>query len=90
MDIGKLKSHKSPGTAKSPAEIIKAGGRKIRYEFHKIINFIWNKEEFSEEWKESIIAPTYNKGDNTDYSNYRGVSICQLRTKFYTTFCCQG
>ena len=35
--IEKLKSHKSPGTDQIPAELIEAGGRKIRYEFHKLI-----------------------------------------------------
>ena len=66
--------------------MIKAGGRKIRSEIHIFINYIWNKEELPEEWKESIIVPIYKKGDKTDYSNYRG----QLHTKFYPTSCCQG
>jgi len=30
----KLKSHKSPGTDNISAEMIKAGGRTIRYEIH--------------------------------------------------------
>jgi hypothetical protein len=34
------------------AELIKAGGRTIHCEIHKIITSLWNKEEFSEEWKE--------------------------------------
>ena len=34
----KLKRHKSPGTDQIPAELIKAGSRKIRSEIHKLIN----------------------------------------------------
>jgi len=43
--------------------LIKAGDRTIRSEIDKLINSIWNKEELSEEWKESIIVPIYRKGD---------------------------
>jgi hypothetical protein len=28
-----------------------------------------------EEWKDSIIVPIYKKGNKTDCSNYRGVSV---------------
>jgi len=28
-----------------------------------------------EEWKESIIVSVYKKGDKTDCTNYRGISI---------------
>jgi hypothetical protein len=60
MAIGKLKRHKSPDIGKIPAELIKARGRTIRSETHKLINSIL-KKELCEPWKESII-----KGDKTD------------------------
>jgi len=74
LAIEKLNSHKSPGIDQIPAELIKAGGRTIHSEIHKLIISIWNKEELPEEWKESITVPTY-KGDKTDCSNYRGISL---------------
>jgi hypothetical protein len=37
MAIEKLKRHKSPGIDQIPAELIKAGGRIIRSEIHKLI-----------------------------------------------------
>ena len=73
--IEKLKSHKSPGIDQIPADLIKAGGRTIRYQIHKLIVSIWNKEELHEEWKESIIVPIYKNGDKTDCNNYRGISL---------------
>jgi hypothetical protein len=54
-----------------PEELIKERSRTIRY---GILSF-WNKEEFPEEWKESIIVPIYLKGDKTDCSNYKGISL---------------
>jgi len=47
--IEKLKSHRSPGIDQIPAELIKAGGRTIHYEIHKLIISIWNKEELPKE-----------------------------------------
>ena len=75
MAIEKLKSHKSLGIDQIPAELIKAGGGKICCAIHKIIISIWNKEEFPEELKESIIVPVYKKGDKTDCTKYRGTSL---------------
>jgi len=69
---------------------VKAEGKTIRCEIHKLIISIWNKEKLPEGWKESIIEPIYKKDDKTDCSNYRGISLCQLRTKFYPPSCCLG
>ena len=44
LAIEKLNSHKSPGVDQIPAELIRAGGRAIHYEIHKVIISIWNKE----------------------------------------------
>ena len=48
LAIAKLKSHKSPGIDQISAELIKEGGRTIRYQIHKLIVSIWNKEELPE------------------------------------------
>ena len=75
MSTVKLQRHKSPGTDQIPAELIKAGSRTIRSEIHELINSLGNKEELSEEWSGSIIVPVYKKGDKTDCSDYRGLSL---------------
>jgi hypothetical protein len=76
--IEKLKRHKSPGIDQIPAEVIKVGGITIRSVIHKLTNSILNKEELPEEWKKSIIAPIYKKGDKTDCNNY--IDISRLST----------
>ena len=40
----KLKGHQSPGTDQIRAEMMKAGGRTIHSEIHKLNTSIWNKE----------------------------------------------
>ena len=75
LAIDKLKSHKLPGIDQIPAELIKAGGRTICLEIHKLITSIWKKEKLPEEWKESIIVPIHKKGDKSDCNNYRGISL---------------
>ena len=51
LAIDKLKSHKSTGIDKIPAELIKAGGRTICLEIHKLITSISKKEKLPEAWK---------------------------------------
>jgi hypothetical protein len=75
LAIDKLKSHKSPGFDQIPAELIKAGGRTIFLEIHKLITSIWKKEKLPEEWNESIIVSIHKKGDKTDCNNYTGISL---------------
>ena len=89
MAIEELKRHKS-GTDQIPADLIKARDRTLRSEINKLINSTWDKVDLPDEKKESNIVPIYKKGDKTDCSNYRGISLCQTRTKLYTTSYCQG
>ena len=67
-----------------------AGSRIIRYEIHKLIISLWNKEVLPEEWKESIIVPTVRRAIKQIVVSIRAYHFCQLRTKFYPTSCCQG
>jgi len=75
LAIEKLKNRKSPDTDQIPTELIKAGGKTIRCEIHKLVISILNKEVLPEEWKESIIVSIYKKGDKRDCSNYSGISL---------------
>jgi hypothetical protein len=61
ISIAKLKKYKSPGSDQIPAELIQAGGEMLPSEIHNLINSIWNKEELSEQWKESITVSIHKK-----------------------------
>jgi hypothetical protein len=75
LAIELLKSHKSPGIDQILAELVKTVGNTVQHEIHKLIISIWNKEELPEERKESITVLIYKKGNKTDCSNYRGISL---------------
>ena len=89
-DIGKLKSHKSPGIDEILAELIKAGGGTICGEIHKLITSIWKKEKLPEEWNESIIVPSHKKGIKQILIIIGVFHFCQPLTKFYLASCSQG
>jgi hypothetical protein len=39
------------------------------------MNSVWNNKELPQQWNESVIEPTYKKGDKTDCSNCTGISM---------------
>jgi hypothetical protein len=83
--IAKLKKYKSPVSDQIPAELIQAGGggdEILLSANHKLINSVWNKEEFPDQWKESIIVPIHKKGDETDCNNYRGISLLSTMKEY--------
>jgi hypothetical protein len=59
------------------AELIQAGGETLMCVIHKLINSIWNKEEWLDQWKESIIAAGL-------YSSKEG-SIVQYSHRVWST-----
>jgi len=48
LGIENLKNHKSPGIDQVPAQLITAGGIKIRLQIYKLIILIWIKERMPE------------------------------------------
>jgi hypothetical protein len=65
--IENFKIYKSPVTDHIRAKLIP--------KIYRLINCIWNKEELPEQWKLSIIVPTCKKGNKTDSTKYRGISL---------------
>jgi hypothetical protein len=76
--IAKLLKYKSPGSDQIPAELIQAGGRTLLSAIHKLIYSIWNKEEFPDRFKESIVVPFQNK---TGCNNYHRISLLSTSYK---------
>jgi hypothetical protein len=60
-----LKRYKSAGSDEILAELIQAGGEILLSAIHKLINSVWNKEELTDQWRESTIVPVHKKSDRT-------------------------
>jgi hypothetical protein len=85
MITDKLKRYKSPDTDQILAELIQEGGTTLCYEIHKLIKSIWDKKELSKQWQEYITVPINKKGDETDCSNYRGISLLPTTYKMLSS-----
>jgi hypothetical protein len=47
--VAKLKKYKSPGSDQILAELIQAGDKMLLSVIHKLVNSVWNKEEFPDQ-----------------------------------------
>jgi hypothetical protein len=72
---------KSPGCDQILADLIQAGDEILRSKIHKLINYVSKKENLSYQRKEFVILPVHKKGDKTDCSNYRGISLLSTSYK---------
>jgi hypothetical protein len=79
--IAKFQNYKSSCSDQIPEELIQERGATLRSEIHELINSLWSKEELPNRCKESIIVPIYKKGDKTECSNYRRISLLLTQYK---------
>jgi hypothetical protein len=82
--------YKSPGSDKIPAELIQAGGEILRSKIHKLINSIWNKEEFPYQWKELLLYQSTRWAIKPTVVIIAGYHCYQLGTKFIPIYFSQG
>jgi hypothetical protein len=77
----KLKEDKLPGNKEILAELTQARCETLVSVIHRFINSLWNMEELSDQWKESIIVPIHKKDDKIDCNNYHGMSLLSTSCK---------
>ena len=53
--LAQLKNAKAPGMDNIPPEALKEGGPCILEALHKILNFVWEKEEIPDYWKRGLL-----------------------------------
>ena len=87
LAIRKLKTQKAPGPDGIIGELLKYAWKNdlILNFFVKLFNSLFENGIFPENWTESIVMPLYKKGDVNNPNNYRGISLCDVSSKVYST-----
>ena len=90
LAIEKLKSHKSPGIDQIPAELIKAGGEQFAMRFINLLFLFGTRRNCLRSRRSRLLYLSIRRAIKQIVVIIGAYQICQLRTKFYPTSCCQG
>ena len=83
--IRKLKNGKSAGPDGLIGELFKYGGRNVVEFFVIFFNALFDKGIYPDNWSEAVIIPLFKKGDVNKPGNYRGISLCDISSKIYSS-----
>ena len=48
-----------------------------------LFNKIWEEERIPKDWEVGIVIPLFKKGDTSNCSNYRGITLLSVVLKVY-------
>ena len=51
----------------------------------KFFNVLLERDVYPDSWTDSIIIPLFKKGNQNDPDNYRGISLCGISSKLYSS-----
>ena len=83
--IHSLKKNKSPGSDGITAEMLEAEGEQLARRIHKLCNKAWQEGTIPGEWRKSLLVPIPKKGDLSNFSNYRTISLINYTGKVLLT-----
>jgi hypothetical protein len=65
--------------------LLQAGGEQLARQMHELCNKAWEEGTIPDEWGKSILVPIPKKGDLSDCSNYRTISLINHTGKVLLT-----
>ena len=83
--IRKLKSGKAAGPNGIISELFKNAGDSILPFLVRLFNKLFDSGTYPSQWNESIILPLFKKGEINNPNNYRGISLCDICSKLYSS-----
>ena len=73
---------KSPGIDGVPAEVYYHGGEAVFNKLQDLFTSCWEKRTLPQDLKDAVIVSLYkNKGEKSDCSNYRGITLLSIAGK---------
>ena len=76
-----LKNHKAPGKDQILAEFLKKGGETSWRRIHHLVKLIWTQHKIPDDWTIGVIQPINKKGDKSECSNYRAITLLNITYK---------
>ena len=78
-----LKVGKSPGIGDIPAEGYQHGGESVLHKLQDMFTNCLEKGTLPQDFRDAVIVSLYkNKGDKSDCSNYRGITLLYIAGRF--------
>ena len=86
--INSLKSNKSPGIDRIPAEFLKYCKDVLLDDIQYLFNYIIDNQNFPELWAEGLRTPVYKNGDQYQPENYHGVTVLSILENVFEIAVC--
>ena len=83
-----LENDKSPGLNGVPPNAFKALDDANLYWLLLFYNQFWNNQADFEKWNKVKVVPVPKRGDTTDPTKWRGVTIMDIGNKIYSSIMC--
>ena len=83
--LKKMKNSKAAGPDGIICELLKYSGDCVVNFLVKYFNALFDNGIYPVQWTESIIFPLFKKGNANDPNNYRGISLCDVSSKIYSS-----
>ena len=82
--VGTLKNGKAAVKDEITGEMRKGGGNRVMDWIWRLCNMVFESVVVMENWRFAVIVPLYKgKGERTECSNYRGISLLNVVRKIY-------
>ena len=85
LAIQRLKNGKAAGPDGIIGELLKHAGHLAVDFLVKFFNVLFDRGIYPDSWTESIIVPLFKKGNQNEPNNYKGISLCDISSKLYSS-----